>query len=503
MLAVGALAALSASASGDWDSELVTLDPNARQLRMDVDSMGNVHVVFMSLEFARYGFKDASGWALENIESWVRTPSITVDANGQPHVCFYNSGYSILHYARRTGGEWVIEEAARSAAMQGNIDIAVDAAGWPHITYGSDDYAEGSLELTSKSAEGWATELVSESSVGWNKVLSRIELDSLGGIHVLFFDEHHNRYAYAYKDTVTPWQRTYFGSTLVVDHPGSIALDAGGAPHLVWFRWGYPSIPFNLYSPALLYSTPAGSSWVTEPIAETHVTSADVTVDDNGVVHVMYVADGVAMHATRQGGAWVSDPIDDEVAGVAAIGAAGQPHVGYRKVSGVYHAYPEGIDSTARFRINASGSLLADGTVYSAGLSIGSADLAEEVCVRGRIEPGDVIEHDPARVGCYRRSVGRCSPIIAGVISSYPGVILGEGMIEDDQALLALTGIVPVKVTDEGGPIMLGDLLISSSTPGHAMRWAGSDSCTCSLVGKALEPMNDETGIILVLLTAH
>lgn len=71
------------------------------------------------------------------------------------------------------------------------------------------------------------------------------------------------------------------------------------------------------------------------------------------------------------------------------------------------------------------------------------------------------------------------------------------------QALLALAGIVPVKVTSKGGPIMPGGLLVTSSTPGHATRWAGPDPSPCAFVGKALEPMTGETGVILVLLTAH
>jgi len=93
--------------------------------------------------------------------------------------------------------------------------------------------------------------------------------------------------------------------------------------------------------------------------------------------------------------------------------------------------------------------------------------------------------------------------LVAGVASTDPGVILGIGTNAIEQTLLALTGIVPVKVTNEGGPIRIGDLLVASSTPGHAMRWNGEGGCQCTLVGKALEPMNDERGVILVLLTAH
>ncbi len=73
--------------------------------------------------------------------------------------------------------------------------------------------------------------------------------------------------------------------------------------------------------------------------------------------------------------------------------------------------------------------------------------------------------------------------------------------IGDDHALLALLGVVPVKVTDEGGPIAVGDLLIVSSTPGHAMRWDPDQGEPCGLVGKALQHHGGGTGLILVLLT--
>jgi hypothetical protein len=93
--------------------------------------------------------------------------------------------------------------------------------------------------------------------------------------------------------------------------------------------------------------------------------------------------------------------------------------------------------------------------------------------------------------------------LVAGVVSSQPGLLLGGTEPIDGKALLALCGIVPVKVTNEGGPIQPGDLLVTSSIPGHAMRWTGPMPCPCALVGKALEPMADESGVILVLLTAH
>jgi hypothetical protein len=160
--------------------------------------------------------------------------------------------------------------------------------------------------------------------------------------------------------------------------------------------------------------------------------------------------------------------------------------------------------------VTQEGNVLSDSAYYGQSFESGAADVAEWVPVTEPVEPGDVLELDPGNPGQYRKAREQCSDLVAGVVSSDPGVILGSepqtsdsGLPAPDRALLALIGIVPVKVTDEGGPIQPGDLLVTSSTPGYAMRWSGPESCPCALVGKALEPMSDEKGVILLLLTAH
>ena len=80
--------------------------------------------------------------------------------------------------------------------------------------------------------------------------------------------------------------------------------------------------------------------------------------------------------------------------------------------------------------------------------------------------------------------------MVAGVISTTPGVTLGGSLVSREKALLAPTSIVPAKVTNEGSSIQPGNLLVTSSTPGHAMRSAAPEPCLCSLVGKALERAN-------------
>ena len=165
--------------------------------------------------------------------------------------------------------------------------------------------------------------------------------------------------------------------------------------------------------------------------------------------------------------------------------------------------YPAAVATPASFRVNVTGSVLADGSFFGASFRSGSADVAEWVPVSEAVEAGTVLELDAAHPGWYRPSQGSCSDLVAGVVSSEPGIALGGTEPTEDKALLALCGIVPVRVTNEGGPIQPGDLLVSSSTPGYAMRWASPAPCSCALVGKALEPMTDEWGVISVLLTAH
>ena len=146
------------------------------------------------------------------------------------------------------------------------------------------------------------------------------------------------------------------------------------------------------------------------------------------------------------------------------------------------------------------GNVLTDGSYYGQCYYSGSADVAEWVPVSEEVEPGDVLEIDPEHSGYYRKARGPCSQLVAGVVSTAPGFVLGYGEDTEGKALLALIGIVPVTVTDEGGPIQPGDLLVVSSTPGYAMRWDPESGEICGFVGKALEALEAGTGTVLVLL---
>ena len=101
-----------------------------------------------------------------------------------------------------------------------------------------------------------------------------------------------------------------------------------------------------------------------------------------------------------------------------------------------------------------------------------------------------------------RRSQRAYDSSVLGVVSTRPGVLLGEA--GEGKVAVAQSGRVRVKVDASRGAIRPGDLLVASDRPGYAMR---SRPGTAGLhrpgtiIGKALQGLATGTGEILVLIT--
>jgi hypothetical protein len=102
---------------------------------------------------------------------------------------------------------------------------------------------------------------------------------------------------------------------------------------------------------------------------------------------------------------------------------------------------------------------------FSAG-----ADLAEYYYSNTPLEAGDVVAIQPDMPAGIGKSNSRYQKNLLGVVSTQPGLTLGPTGEADNAYPIALSGRIPVKITDENGPIHVGDLLTSSSKPGYAMR---------------------------------
>ena len=154
-------------------------------------------------------------------------------------------------------------------------------------------------------------------------------------------------------------------------------------------------------------------------------------------------------------------------------------------------------------RIDSSGKGFFDG-----GTQTGGADFAESVSVGGekdKYEPGDVLVINTNSDRQFTLAKTPYSTLVAGIYSTKPGVTATPHTSEDPKLAgevpLAIVGIVPCKVTNENGPIARGDLLVTSSTPGYAMRGSDKNMLTGAVIGKALQPFSGAKGMIEVLVT--
>ena len=134
-------------------------------------------------------------------------------------------------------------------------------------------------------------------------------------------------------------------------------------------------------------------------------------------------------------------------------------------------------------------------------------DYAESVGVSGKraqYEPGDVIVIDRSNPETFIRSSTPYSKTVAGIYSTKPGAIGRRSTNPETikvEIPMAMVGIVPTKVSAENGPIEPGDVLVTSATPGYAMRGTDGARLVGAIVGKALQSLNHGNGVIDVLVT--
>lgn len=144
--------------------------------------------------------------------------------------------------------------------------------------------------------------------------------------------------------------------------------------------------------------------------------------------------------------------------------------------------------------INAGSSNNSNGVIYGqwtlaaqATLQATYADLAERYASDRPYNPGTVmvIGGDAEITLCLERAAVNW----AGVISTNPAFKLNGGAGTDaTHPYIALTGKVPCLVV---GPIKKGDLLVTSTYPGHAEAWKPEDS-PLAVIGKALESLDGD-----------
>jgi hypothetical protein len=162
---------------------------------------------------------------------------------------------------------------------------------------------------------------------------------------------------------------------------------------------------------------------------------------------------------------------------------------------------------------NGTGDVILSGDLSLSGasskitcfdVSLIGGDCAEEFDVdeAESIEPGTVMVLGDG--GFLHQSCQPYDKRVAGVISGAgdykPGIVLGKRQSQNNRQPVALLGKVYCKVDAQYASVEVGDLLTTSSTPGHAMKANDPLKAFGAVIGKALGPFRDGQGLIPILI---
>ena len=178
-------------------------------------------------------------------------------------------------------------------------------------------------------------------------------------------------------------------------------------------------------------------------------------------------------------------------------------YIEIRSSSGNQSMILNGTDSSVWINNQAGeNKIILDGA--AGDIILANADCAEDFDISNSedIEAGSVmiIEQE----GKLRQSEMAYDRRVAGVISGAgnykPGLVLDKKQSHECRKSISLVGKVFCKVDAGTSSIEVGDLLTTSSTPGHAMKATEPLKAFGAVIGKALSPLKKGKGLIPILI---
>lgn len=261
-------------------------------------------------------------------------------------------------------------------------------------------------------------------------------------------------------------------------------------------------------------TSPAGFLDIHNPISAGGVIFAATNIDPNGYTLPNLANTGKMLIGwNRSGGAGEFDFISNRSAGSTG-GYFFYDYANSGALNALMMLHTSGtgasleVNGDVKLTAGTGGSMTySDGTVQSTAWTgvLSGGDYAESVDIIGertRYQPGDLLAIDAQHPDKFVKVNKPYSQMIAGVYSTKPG-LTGRRMTTPksaDEVPMAITGIVPTKVSAENGAIRPGDLLVSSSSAGYAMRGTSRKKMMGAVVGKAMGSLDTGKGVIEVLV---
>ena len=330
-----------------WQIDTVTSSSAGGRLSIAIDENDVSHIAFWATaKDVRWGKRNATGtWTIETIEttgsmSDDQIVSVGVVPGGEPAVLYLDGRGNVRIGERKKGGTSGWTKSTVYAAASPDVplapSLAVQADGTLHAAFGEDG-SPYHLYYATRLLTGptWTQELVdSPDGLG---LATAIALDasnkpSLAAMEIAVETNYDDTaYFFARSGASFTPQKIESGA---LGYSLSMAIGAGFAQ--VGFARGYLD--------TLVYAT-QGTPWLLADVQPNSARDdASLVVDKQGDPHFVYVSSvsGAVRHAYLAAGAWTSDLVDSDAAGVsAAVDKSGRVRIVYRSSTNgaVKHAW--------------------------------------------------------------------------------------------------------------------------------------------------------------------
>jgi len=340
------------------------------EIMKKLESIVTIDIVMAILPVLLYG-----QWNIETVDTTGtvgRKCAIAVDANGYPHISYRDGtvGWR-LKYAQWDGSNWQIAFVETTESVYGVTSIALDGSGNPHIAFEKGILYGGQLWHAWWDGSSWQQEGVdSLPYYGDAGEWSSIAFDTDGYPHIAYtyYYDGDCYIKHAYKD-VSGWHRSVADSLIGDEFQYvSMALDNSNHPHISYYDW-------NVYD--LKYAYWDGATWHIERVDTTGGVGchSSIALDSLGYPHIAYM-DGTnygVKYARWDGSAWQIETVESNTGygfyTSLALDVNNRPHISSAEyMSDLRFAYWDGSDWQIEVVDNTAGcgwtSLAIDGSGY-------------------------------------------------------------------------------------------------------------------------------------------
>jgi len=320
--------------SGGWHFQVVDAEEGmGYDTSLALDPDGHVQISYGSKSGVRHAYQaKGTGWVTQTIDSaGGRSTSLALDQNGTAHISYLSAG--LKHAWPAQGGDWQVETVDTAGSVGMFTSLKLDAAGYPHISYW--DYYNYALKYAWYAEEtGWHAETVDtggpDGSVGSN---SSLALDAAGYPHISYLDGGNADLKYAWQDDSlesSGWYSETVDSGGDVGYYTSLALDGDGYAHIS-YQDGTKR--------GLRYAHQDAAGWHFQTVDGSGNTGwyTSLALDGDGYPHISYwaVDPGSLCYAWQDATGWYTETVDisgDNTGGYTslALDPADHPHISYR-----------------------------------------------------------------------------------------------------------------------------------------------------------------------------